>query len=96
MVGRLIGLGVVVLLAGCATSQPTYLANGMRAYQVDCSMAVSGLNACYAVAAELCGGRGFGVFDWDGRAVPMPYVEPDLARTGGMFGVNRLLVACRS
>lgn len=92
---RLIGAGLV-LLGGCATSQPTYLANGMRAYQVDCSMAVNGLNACYAVAADLCGNRGFSTYDWDGRAVPMPYAEPDLARIGGMSGVNRLLIACRS
>ncbi len=86
----------LLLLAGCATTEPTYLANGMPAYRISCSPGFDGLNTCYEAAAKLCGRRGYAVYDWSGQAWPLPYPDPASLDTVTSLGTASLLVACRS
>jgi hypothetical protein len=88
--------GLMLLFAACTTASPTYLANGMAAYRITCNPGFAGLNTCYEAAAELCGRRGFAVYDWSGVPWPLPYPDPASLESISTLGSASLLVACRS
>lgn len=58
-------------VAGCATVKQTHLANGMPAYLVNCEVSLTGHDLCYRKAGDLCGYRGYTLYDWKGRVLPM-------------------------
>jgi len=84
------------LLAGCASVEPAYLANGMKVVRIDCSLAVDGAAACYKAAGDICGRRGFALFDWDGKPWEQPYPDPASLESDMILRSTSVLVACRS
>ena len=52
---------IVLLLAGCATSSPTFLPSGDKGFSLDCSGSARTWNMCYEKAGELCGSKGYKV-----------------------------------
>lgn len=92
----LLSLSACLLLAACASSTPVRLATGMQAYQIDCRFSPNGLSACYETAGQVCGARGFTLYDWAGTPMRAPLPAPDdMAILGGLTA-DRILVACRS
>lgn len=92
---------IAVVLAGCVTSSPTYLADGSQGQHVTCGGAVFSMGDCYKRATEICGPRGFQIVS--GRTESTPFstasasVNPYGGRAMGVSGaiVNRdLIVKC--
>lgn len=87
---------LLVLLTSCATSQPAYLANGQKVLRITCNLAINGMTDCFRMAGNICGPRGFVIYDWNGDPWEMPYPEPaTLEDDPGLTG-SGLLVACRA
>jgi hypothetical protein len=86
---------LLLMLAGCVSIEPVYLANGMKVVRIGCGLAADGASACYQTAGHVCGRRGFALYDWDGRPWPLPYPDPASIENHGIPGAT-LLVACRS
>jgi hypothetical protein len=57
---------IAVMLAGCSTPKPVYLANGKQGYSIDCSGTVRTWGQCMEKAGQVCGARGFDVLSQDG------------------------------
>ena len=85
---------MLVLLAGCAATEPASLANGQPVIRVTCSLAIDGMTSCFKEAGKICGARGYTIFDWNGTPWPMPYPEPETLQDDPGLG-SGLLVACR-
>lgn len=52
---------VALLLASCATPEPTYLADGRKGYTVDCSGSMNDWNVCLKKAGKICGEKGYDI-----------------------------------
>jgi hypothetical protein len=52
--------------AGCTSAQPTYTQTGLAGYTINCPG--DSHENCYAKAGELCGQRGYNVFQQSERA----------------------------
>jgi hypothetical protein len=87
---------VLVLLASCAQTDHVSLSNGQQAVRVTCNLAIDGMASCFRTAGNLCGPRGFVLFDWNGQPWAMPYPGPDVLQDDPGLARNGLLVACRS
>jgi len=48
-----------LLLAGCASSSPTYSPDGSKAYSLNCSGAARNWGMCYEKAGNLCKEKGY-------------------------------------
>jgi len=88
-------VALLALLAGCAQTTPTFLANGQEVIRVTCNNAIQGVTACFAKAGDLCGPRGYVLFDWSGKPWTRPYPAPDVLDGDPAFASTGLLVACR-
>ena len=86
----------LVLLTGCAVTQPTYLSNGQRVIRVSCNLAVNKMVACFKTAGGICGPRGFVIYDWNGQPWRQPYPEPETLNDDPGLAADGLLIACRS
>ena len=60
------------MLAGCAVSEPSYLANGQKVVRIKCDIALDGMTSCVKTAGDICGPRGYVIYDWNGQAWPTP------------------------
>ena len=58
--------GLMLLLAGCATSAKTFAPDGKAAYTINCSGSALNWGMCYQKAGDLCGVRGYTVLDKSG------------------------------
>src|SRR5438067_10327739 len=67
----------LLVLAGCAQVETAYLANGTRVARISCGLAVDSFTRCFKTAGDMCGRRGYVLFDWDGKPWPLPYPEPE-------------------
>jgi hypothetical protein len=86
-----------LLLGGCSQVGTAYLANGTRVARIYCGLAVEGFAQCFKTAGEMCGQRGYVLFDWDGKPWPLPYPDPAALQNAALLESSpALLVACRS
>jgi hypothetical protein len=86
----------LVALGGCFSFETAYLANGTKVVRIGCSLAVDGYTRCYKTAGDLCGPRGYVLFDWDGKPWALPYPDPASLENDAILASTALLVACRS
>jgi hypothetical protein len=87
---------LLFLLAGCADTEPAYLSNGQAVVRITCGFAIDGMTRCFREAGDLCGSRGFVIFDWNGEPWAKPYPEPDALQNDLGLATSGLLIACRS
>jgi hypothetical protein len=86
----------LITLAGCAWVEPAYLTNGMKVVRIACGMTIDAGSSCYKMAGDICGRRGFALFDWDGKPWQLPYPDPASLENELILGTTSLLVACRT
>lgn len=86
---------VLLLLPGCVSSSPVHLANGIRAYKIECGMNPRGIAACLQAAGDVCGNRGFQLYDWFGAPLSRGRVEAEELEFQGTLAERQILVACR-
>lgn len=84
---------LVLIVAGCAVSKETYLADGTAGHSIDCSGSALTWGDCYEKAGDLCGANGYDVITRDGED------GASLAATGGtVYGSSlmkrSMLVRC--
>lgn len=84
------------LVPGCVSSERTYLPNGMAVNRISCTLAIDSLSRCYKAAGDMCGSRGYTVYDWDGTPWPKPYPDPSSVDSDTMLGAATLLTACHA
>ena len=84
----------ILVLAGCAYTEPTFLVTGQKVVRVTCATAVDGITTCFKRAGEICGPRGFTLFNWSGIPWDKPYPEPDTLKNDPDLTMSGLLVAC--
>ena len=94
---RSTGLAALLsLLAGCAQTQPAFLANGQQVVRVTCDLAIDGMTACFRTAGDICATRGFVIYDWNGQPWDRPYPAPEVLENDPALAQSGLLIACRS
>ena len=69
---------VILLLAGCVTTNDVYLADGSKGHNIGCGGAVQNMSACLQKAGEICGAAGYQVVNQEGDAVPMSIASANL------------------
>lgn len=84
-----------VVTMGCATQNETFLPDGAKGYNVDCSGGSLNWGKCYEKAGEICGARGYEIIA--GGA------ESGGVVTGGQFGLfggttmsRNMLIKCKN
>ncbi|MGE0415601.1 MAG: hypothetical protein AB7O80_02245 [Acetobacteraceae bacterium] len=83
-----------LLLVACVDNKRTYLPNGMAVNQLTCKMSVNSLQRCYRTAGDMCGPRGYSIYDWDGTPWPKPYPDPSTMDDPTVLNEVTILVAC--
>jgi hypothetical protein len=58
---------MLVLLAGCASSNQTYAPDGSVAHSLNCSGTARNWGMCYEKAGEICGSSGYDVVQKSGE-----------------------------
>jgi hypothetical protein len=86
----------LLLPGGCSQVEMAYLANGTRVARISCGLAMDSFARCYKTAGDMCGRRGYVLFDWDGKPWPLPYPDPAALDNDTALTSTALLVACRS
>lgn len=84
------------LLAGCASSEPAFLANGQEVVRITCDLAIDGMTACFRVAGDTCGVRGYVIYNWNGDPWIRPYPDPETLQNDPGLAASGLLIACRA
>lgn len=60
-------------LSGCAVAYDSYLPDGSKGYNIDCSGSMMTYTSCMQKAGDLCGDKGFQVFAADGSSTPVGF-----------------------
>lgn len=71
--------------------------DGSRGYSISCDGAVQAMAACLERAVEICGPRGYRVYNQSGQAVPVGSVMATLGQMSGFVGaaISRdILIGC--
>jgi len=89
-------LAALILLSGCAASEPAYLANGQKVLRVTCNLSSDGMAACFKLSGTICGPRGFVIYNWSGEQWARPYPDPETLQNDPGLAADGLLIACRS
>src|SRR5689334_7262697 len=85
-----------LLLGGCSHVETAYLANGTRVVRINCGLSVDSFVQCFKTSGDMCGQRGYVLFDWDGKPWPLPYPDPEALENAATLMSTALLVACRA
>ena len=84
----------ILLIAGCADSEPVFTASGKKGHSIDCSDGISTWGECYEEAGELCGTRGYRVLEKMGDKELSIYAGND-----GLFGessnTRSMIIQCK-
>ena len=62
-------ISALALLAGCAGTAETTLADGSVAYRIECDGSSAGLTRCFERAGKSCGAQGYMLVSQDGRLI---------------------------
>lgn len=91
---KFLPLIAVVALAGCATSQPTYLNNGEQGLAIDCSGEANSWATCYEKADASCAGTGYRIVGTDGTPQPKES-DKTLGVDVGNYKNRSVVVVCK-
>jgi hypothetical protein len=86
-----------IVLAGCATSKETYLADGSKGYSISCDGSAVGMNVCFEKAGELCGQRGYTLLGREGQVIPFASGQANNQSayvTYGSFNTKSIMIKC--
>jgi hypothetical protein len=84
---------VFIFLCGCATSKSIYLPSGEKGYSISCNGSVLDWSHCFEKAGEICGTRGYQVFDRNGQ-VGSTFAVTQFGATGGSVIYRTILIKC--
>lgn len=91
-------IGIMTLIAGCASSSETYLPDGSAGYSLDCSGTLRDWGACYEKAGELCGTRGYDIIGAQGEggaAISGAATNNTAAVSGSTLHFRTMQIACK-
>lgn len=90
MRGMTVSLAAVVLY-GCATADEIYMPDGRMGYAINCGGTALSMNSCFTKASDLCGARGYDVFNQSGEVVPFAFSPTAIG-----VAINReVMIACK-
>ena len=81
-------------LAGCASTENTYLANGEQGLTIDCSGEANSWAACYEKADASCAGTGYRIVGTDGTPQANES-DKTLGVDVGNFTSRSVVVVCK-
>lgn len=90
----LLPLFALLLVGGCATSQPTYLKNGEQGLSIDCSGEANSWAMCYEKADASCAGTGYRIVGTDGTPAPAE-ADKTLGVDVGNYKNRSVVVVCK-
>lgn len=74
-------LALSLLLAGCVSVKPVYLADGSTGHSISCNGAAQNIGACIEKAGEICGAAGYTIVDERGAAAPISQAQGGFSAT---------------
>lgn len=89
-----LALFTVLALAGCASTENTYLANGEQGLTIDCSGEANSWAACYEKADASCAGTGYRIVGTDGTPQAKES-DKTLGVNVGNFTSRSVVVVCK-
>ncbi|AOE61095.1 hypothetical protein LOY64_18735 [Pseudomonas corrugata] len=89
-----LALFAVLALAGCASTENTYLANGEQGLTIDCSGEANSWAACYEKADTSCAGTGYRIVGTDGTPQANES-DKTLGVDVGNFTSRSVVVVCK-
>jgi hypothetical protein len=89
-----LALFTVLALAGCASTENTYLANGEQGLTIDCSGEANSWAACYEKADASCAGTGYRIVGTDGTPQAKES-DKTLGVSVGNFTSRSVVVVCK-
>jgi len=89
-----LALFTVLALAGCASTENTYLANGEQGLTIDCSGEANSWAACYEQADASCAGTGYRIVGTDGTPQANES-DKTLGVNVGNFTSRSVVVVCK-
>ncbi|UZE21731.1 hypothetical protein LOY67_16925 [Pseudomonas sp. B21-056] len=89
-----LALFTVLALAGCASTENTYLANGEQGLTIDCSGEANSWAACYEKADASCAGTGYRIVGTDGTPQANES-DKTLGVNVGNFTSRSVVVVCK-
>ncbi|MBY0484226.1 hypothetical protein [Nitrosomonas sp.] len=67
---RILLIGIIAMLIGCAMSKEMYLPDGSKGYNISCDGSANSMGNCFQKAGELCGSKGYYLLNREGQAIP--------------------------
>ncbi|MCI0994574.1 hypothetical protein HNO91_07960 [Pseudomonas corrugata] len=89
-----LALFTVLALAGCASTENTYLANGEQGLTIDCSGEANSWAACYEKADASCAGTGYRIVGTEGTPQANES-DKTLGVNVGNFTSRSVVVVCK-
>ncbi len=83
----------ITLVSGCASSEPTFTANGKRGHSIDCSGEFSSWGDCFEEAGEICKAKGYRVLEKIGDKQSSIYADKDIL-SGSSSYTRSLIIQC--
>lgn len=77
---------ILVALAGCITTQESYLADGSLGHHITCGGALFSMGDCIQKAGDICGSGGYKVYNQAGEAIPFSTSNGAVAGSSGPSG----------
>ncbi|WP_085583915.1 MULTISPECIES: hypothetical protein [unclassified Pseudomonas] len=91
---RTLPLIALLALAGCASSQPTYLDDGEQGLSIDCSGEANSWASCYEKADDSCAGTGYRIVGTDGTPSAQDS-DKTLGLDVGNYKTRSVVVVCK-
>ncbi|WP_432216749.1 hypothetical protein ACREYJ_14745 [Pseudomonas kribbensis] len=91
---RTLPLIALLALAGCATSETTYLNNGEQGLSIDCSGEANSWASCYEKADASCAGTGYRIVGTEGTPAPKES-DKTLGVDVGNYKTRSVVVVCK-